>query len=110
MLNDDDDYEEHDEDAGCVRPAAVPSLRHLWAFSRFPDHMGFLVQWEMDAVPQAPPTASGAPANQAASSPAPPVSQFAVEWRTEGRDSVSSWTRVDNTLAIIQGTPQLAIC
>lgn len=81
----------------------VPSLRNLWAFSLFPDPMGFLVQWEMDSVPQAPPNPSGPLAGQVASSPDSPVSHFAVEWRTEGRDSVSHWTRVDNTSAIIQG-------
>ncbi|CAL8344419.1 unnamed protein product [Lota lota] len=82
---------------------SLPLPRHLWAFSLYPDHVGFLVQWEMDSVSHAPATALGPPTYQGASSPAFPVSQFAVEWRSEGIDSVSGWTRVDNTSAVIQG-------
>ncbi|KAJ3603805.1 hypothetical protein NHX12_028546 [Muraenolepis orangiensis] len=73
----------------------LPSLKHLWAFSLLPDHMGFLVQWEVDTL--------GLPANQEASSPPLPGSQFAVEWRRKGTDFASNWTRVDNTSATIQG-------
>ena len=88
---------------------ALPLPSHLWAVSLYPDHVGFLVQWEMDWVSPAPLTAAGPPADPGAWPHAVPGSRFAVEWRPEGIDSLSRWTRVDNTSALIQGTPQPAI-
>ena len=81
---------------------ALPLPSHLWAVSLYPDHMGFLVQWEMGRVSPTPPTASEAWSH------AVPGSQYAVEWRSEETDSLSGWTRVNNTSAVIQGRPQPA--
>lgn len=76
-----------------VISAALPSVTNLWVSSNFPATKGLQVRWE---------TPSGPP-------PIPPVSHFAVHWRSEMLPSTGCWVTVDsfNTSTSVQGAAVL---
>nr|XP_020450791.1 interleukin-6 receptor subunit beta-like isoform X2 [Monopterus albus] len=65
------------------RHSPLPSVRNLWVSSSFPSISGLQVQWESSAAPP----------------PAPPISHFDVQWRSEMDPSNSRWATVDSLSA-----------
>lgn len=76
-----------------VFSAALPHVRNLWVSNSFPAMNGLVVQWKNPSVLPS----------------VPPISHFAVQWRSETRPPTGCWTTVDsfNISTVIKGAALL---